>query len=192
MQGRGLLYWVLVVGCAAAAAQGSPSRADLEKQLVAEARKLERLAIDPIVVRAVLLQNGSGLTAEQIAVIDEAWIEGHAESRVKSILENLCSQRLRGASSTKLAYKEMFVADARGATVCMSQRTSDFFQGDEAKWKKSFNGGAGQISIQLPEFDASVAGVIAHISLPIFSEGKTIGVLMVGVDPLQLSAARER
>ena len=34
-------------------------------------------------VRAVRLQNASGLTREQIAAIDEAWIEGGAESRVK-------------------------------------------------------------------------------------------------------------
>lgn len=183
-------WWVCagLVACAASvAAQADWSRADLEKRLKTEALQLARVAADPIVVRAVRLQNVSGLTAEQIAAIDEAWIEGGADSRVKSILENLCSQRLRSLRSTEPAYKEIFAADARGANVCMSQRTTDFFQGDEAKWKKAFNGGAGQISIQLPDYDLSVQGVVAHISLPIFSEGQTIGVLMVGVDPQLLS-----
>jgi hypothetical protein len=184
--GRALLYVVLVACCAAVGAQAGPTRAELEKQLVAEAHRLERLSADPILVRAVRLQNASGLTREQIAAIDEAWIEGGAESRVKAILENLCSQRLRGVHSAEPAYKEILVADARGANVCMSQRSTDFFQGDEAKWKKSFNGGAGQISIQLPDSNPSVRGLLAHISLPIRVGGETIGVVIVAVDPRQL------
>jgi hypothetical protein len=63
----------------------------------------------------------------------------------------------------------------------MSDRTSDYWQGDEAKWQKSFNGGKGAVFFDERKFDSSAKAVIIQVSVPVIDQGKVIGALTVGV-----------
>lgn len=42
-------------------------------------------------------------------------------------------------------YAEIFVMDNQGANVAMSDKTSDYWQGDEDKFVRSFAGGEGKV-----------------------------------------------
>jgi hypothetical protein len=192
MRGFVLFAGLLVIVAGVSHGQAAKPRPEVEKRLVDEAYRLASFAADPVVVRAIEEQNARTLTPEQISAIDEGWIEGRGGARIKAMLENPCSRRLRSLAAGRAAYQEIFAVDARGANVCMTHTTTDFFQGDEAKWRKSFNGGLGKIYVEMPDFDASVRGVVAHVSVPVQSGGKTIGVLVVGVDPERLSGTSPR
>ena len=77
-------------------------------------------------------------------------------------------------------FKESFVMDDRGALVCMTQRTSDYWQGDEAKWQRSFNEGRGALYVGEIAWDESADSMLVQISVPIMSDGRAIGALTVG------------
>jgi hypothetical protein len=42
---------------------------------------------------------------------------------------------------------EMFVMDAKGLNVGQSDVTSDYWQGDEAKWQKTYGAGPGVVFV---------------------------------------------
>lgn len=44
-------------------------------------------------------------------------------------------------------YAEIFVIDYQGAIVVMTNKTSDYWQGDELKFEKAFNQGQGQVFV---------------------------------------------
>jgi hypothetical protein len=71
--------------------------------------------------------------------------------------------------------------DDQGALVCATAKTSDYWQGDEAKWQRAFNGGKGDVFIDRPKFDESAGARIAQISVPVMENGRAIGAVTVGV-----------
>jgi len=98
---------------------------------------------------------------------------------VKETTTGPCADRLRALAAAHPRYGETFVTDANGAIVCATQRTSDYWQGDETKWTRAFSGG---VFIDRPKLDDSAKARLAQISLPVVEGGKTIGVLTVGIN----------
>jgi hypothetical protein len=64
----------------------------------------------------------------------------------------------------------------------MTNKTSDYWQGDEAKFQKSFNGGAGQVHVGDVKFDESAQVYQVQISVPVTDGVKAIGAITIGVD----------
>ena len=81
-------------------------------------------------------------------------------------------------------YAEAFVSDARGALVCMSGRTSDYYQGDEAKWQKTFLVGPDAVFVEEVEMDESTQTFQSQVSMSIVdpATGEVIGAITVGVN----------
>jgi|GEM_PF-4919197 len=70
---------------------------------------------------------------------------------------------------------EFFVTGAKGGNVVQTQPTSDWFQGDEAKFKDAAN--SGKIAFGKPKRDDTVGKTGVHVSVPIFdNNGKLLGV----------------
>jgi hypothetical protein len=66
--------------------------------------------------------------------------------------------------------------------VCQDSLTSDYWQGDEAKWKNSFNAGKGGVDAGKVSFDKSANAQLQQVSLPIVgSGGKVIGAITFGI-----------
>ena len=60
--------------------------------------------------------------------------------------------------------------------------TSDYWQGDEAKWENSFNGGKGGVDVGKIKFDKSANTQLQQVSLPIIDEsGNVIGAITYGL-----------
>jgi hypothetical protein len=156
--------------------------------LAAAARKVALFGHDAALVRAVRAQNAKQLSMADIRAIDQLWIAGNAEVRVAELLSNDCAQRLTAIAASESAFTELFVMDDQGANVCMSARTSDFWQGDEAKWEQSFNGGNGTTYIDRPRYDASAKAVLIQVSVPVVDGGKTIGAITVGINTSRVAA----
>lgn len=111
-------------------------------------------------------------------------IEDHikaGEALIKAARENDASKWLikvqEGAAPTG-AVTEIFVMDGWGWNVAQTGGTSDFYQGDEGKWQKTFASNDIEI-LDIVEED----GIrYAQISLPIKDGDKNIGAVTVGVD----------
>jgi hypothetical protein len=145
---------------------------------------LRRIAADPLLVRAVKKANESGWqTQAQIEQTDVRWrqTKGVDDSLVQEYLKNPCADLLRRAQQNNPSYVELFVMDNKGCIVAESDKTSDFWQGDEAKWQKCYNGGNGRIYVGDVEYDQSTGLYVIQISLPVSYENNTIGAMTVSV-----------
>ncbi len=153
----------------------------MQKRLEAEAAKLQAWTADKILVNATSAQNAQHLAMAEIERRDKEWMAGGADALVKQTLSGPCADRLRQLTSSG-PYGETFVMDNQGALVCANVKTSDYWQGDEAKWQKSFDGGKGSVFIDRPRLDDSTKEHLAQISLPIRdAAGHVIGAMTVGV-----------
>jgi hypothetical protein len=159
-----------------------PSLPAGEKDLLAHyAQTVSRWAMVQRVVQAVRSQEAQPLPIERVQQIDAAWQRGEdPEGLASGLAKSDCSQALQALMAANAGYAEAFVADDRGALVCMSQRTSDYWQGDEPKWSRSYADGAGAVFVSKPDHDNSTGLDLVHISVPVRAAGKVIGVLIVG------------
>jgi hypothetical protein len=170
---------VLVAVMLGSAALLAQSADELQKALAREATTLEAWAKDKTIVDAVRAQNGKNVPLAETQRLDEQWQAGKAAALVKQMTTGACADQLRKLVATDARYSETFVMDAHGALVCASQATSDYWQGDEPKWTKTFN--ERKAFIDRPRLDDSAQSRLAQISLPIVDGDKTIGVITVGL-----------
>lgn len=142
---------------------------------------IEGWGSDAVLVRAVAAQNAKGLSLAEIKRVDAEWQAGKAEAEVRAVLVNDCAAKLKQLSAANPAFGESFVMDNQGALVCASERTSDYWQGDEPKWEKSFAGGRGAVFVDQARYDRSAKATLAQVSVPVKQAGKAIGAITVGV-----------
>lgn len=138
---------------------------------------------DPVIVKAVKAENNKKKTLEQIKEMDKKWkATPGIVDYMKAIMESGCGKHLKGLQKKMPAIAEIFVMDNQGANVAMTDKTSDYWQGDEAKFIKSFNKGKGGLHISDVEFDDSSQAYLVQISVPVKDGKKVIGAITVGID----------
>jgi len=71
---------------------------------------------------------------------------------------------------------EAILMDEKGANVCVSRETSDYWQGDEDKWQKPFVEGKVAF-VDEPAFDASSATYAIQLSVPVSEGTHRLGAL---------------
>jgi hypothetical protein len=144
---------------------------------------LVNLGTDPVIVKAVREENAKGKTLAQIKEKDKEWIKtAGIVGYMKALMESDCGKHLREIQKSAPYYAEIFVMDNQGANVAMTDKTSDYWQGDEAKFQKSYNGGAGAVFIDDVEFDDSTQAYLVQVSVPVKDGGKVIGAITIGID----------
>ncbi|OIQ49036.1 hypothetical protein BerOc1_00955 [Pseudodesulfovibrio hydrargyri] len=174
--GCALLVLVMTVGMASA--EQAPRKVyDLaEGQLAA-------LGSDPVIVEAVKAQNAKGMSLAEIQAMDEKWMNTPGvDPFMKALMDSELGKHLRTLQESKDYYAEIFVMDNQGANVGMTDKTSDYWQGDEAKFQKSFSNGAGAIFVDEVEFDDSTQAYLVQVSVPVVDGGKAIGAITFGID----------
>jgi len=154
------------------------------------APKVRAWAQSPDVILAVRRQNEvhAGLSDAAIAKLDRKWREetqSPARPMIDTVLGNALSDYLRQVQDKAQGfYTEIFVMDNRGLNVGQSNLTSDYWQGDEAKWQQTYQAGAGSILIDDVEFDESTQAFQSQLSLPVVDPdtSEVIGAVTVGVN----------
>ena len=141
----------------------------------------------PAIIEAIEAQNlaHAALTESDILQLDQSWrAETSASSRptIDTMLENTVSQALDALKATRPdLYSEIFVTDNKGLNVGMSDMTSDYWQGDEAKFTQTFGSATGSFTDEV-EFDESTQVFSTQISRAIRnSAGEHIGIVTFGV-----------
>jgi len=162
----------------------------ITEEVISEIREFMQ---KPIVTEAIIAQNKSreGVTEERILELDQAWRQ-EVESTGEQPLITLAlgsptsTYLLRKQAASKGLYNEIFVMDRYGMNVAQSSITSDFWQGDEAKFQKTFPNGSGAIFIDEPEFNDEFDIWIVQVNLTISIDGTPIGASTVEVNLTEL------
>lgn len=146
-------------------------------------KTLLKYSTQAVFVKAVEAQNAKKMTLEDIQATDKKWIAAEEKLPIQTELQsNDCAKELNKVVQSLTGVSESFVMDDQGANVCMSGLTSDYWQGDEAKWQKSFNGGKGGVDAGKVSFDKSANANLQQVSLPILGKGgKVIGAVTWGL-----------
>ncbi|MGX1309821.1 hypothetical protein AB7M35_004593 [Amorphus suaedae] len=146
------------------------------------------IASAPEVVAAVKAQNAqtSGYDQATIDAADKAWraeIGSGSQPTIDAILARPASTFLVAAKENSQGlFTEIFVMDAKGLNVAQSGVTSDYWQGDEAKWQETYPKGAGAVHLSDVELDESTQTYQSQVSIPVVDNGTVIGALTVGVN----------
>jgi C4-dicarboxylate-specific signal transduction histidine kinase len=162
---------------------------NLQKTLSKETEKLRLWATNERLVSALKQQNEKRVSWAEIERLDKEWIAGRAAELVRRVTTGPCADELRKLASDP-RYGETFVMDNQGALVCASQKTSDYWQGDEAKWIRVFQSADHAPFVDRPKLDESTNVRMAQISLPINDGAKIIGVMTIGVRTDNLAATK--
>jgi len=145
--------------------------------------ELAKVGTDPVIVEAVKAENAKGKTLDQIKQKDKQWksTAGIADY-MQALMDSACGKHIAGIQNSSEIYAEIFVMDNQGANVAMTDKTSDYWQGDEAKFKKSFNGGSGAVFVDEVEFDDSTQAYLVQVSVPVKDGDSVIGAITFGID----------
>ena len=136
---------------------------------------------------------GLRMEAAQIEALDQAWraeIGQATQPTIAPVMTNAASDVLRAriaASGGRVT--EAFVMDALGLNVATASATSDYWQGDEAKFSETYPKGAEAMHLGEVEFDESSQSYQMQISftVPDPASGAPIGAMTVAVDAEQMN-----
>lgn len=144
---------------------------------------------DPVLISAIKAQNAkhAGLSEADVIALDKKWraeVEAADKPLINATLGNAVSAFLKDKqAASKGAIAEVFVMDNKGLNVGQSDVTSDYWQGDEAKFQKSFGVGKDTLFVDGVEKDESTQALQSQASMTISDEtGAPIGAITVGVN----------
>lgn len=131
------------------------------------------------------------LPQDQIDALDTQWRE-ERESDDKPLIAATLSNplsvyltRLQGKSLG--LYAEIFVMDQNGLNVGQSSITGDFWQGDEAKFQKTYDVSGDALFVDEPEWDEDNKIWRGQVSFTVTDEGKSIGAVTMEVNLTELA-----
>ncbi len=165
---------------------------EVETVLLKESGKLKTITNDPVIVAEVKAANdkNKNLTLANITALDETWLASKTVTpTIEAYLKNKTALYLLDFQKTNPHFKEIFIADGYGLNVGQTNKTSDFYQADEAWWVNIMTGSVDKIIHGKIEFDQSAQTEAISIYVPIIDpvSQKVMGVLK-GV--LDLSAIK--
>ena len=145
---------------------------------------------NPELIDAVKAQNSAhaGLSQADVDQLDLDWRaqrKADAKPLIDGVLARPMSQWLKEQQSQTANFvTEVFAMDNVGLNVAQSTVTSDYWQGDEAKWQNTFGNGSGDIHISEVEYDDSTGSYQSQVSMPIKdpASGELIGAITFGIN----------
>jgi len=146
--------------------------------------RIKSWAQSPEIIDAVKAQNEVTGSYDQAKIdeLDQKWQADDA-SVIDPVLNNATSTALKkivedGASY----YAEIFVMDGKGLNVGASSKTSDYWQGDEDKWQKTYGTGVGSVDFSDIKFDESTQAYTRQLSFPLMDGDAVVGAVTVSIN----------
>jgi len=146
-------------------------------------------AADPVIVSAVKDQNGKGAIP---GMDNPKWkTTRRSDAIVKAFQDNPAGKMLKAKlEASGGLYTEAFLNAALGEKVAFVEKTTSYIHVGQAKFDVPFT--AGKSWQGKPEFDESAQTYQVQISAPVLADGKSIGVLVIGVSLAQLEKAGKK
>ncbi|MFA8442763.1 type IV pili methyl-accepting chemotaxis transducer N-terminal domain-containing protein [Yoonia sp.] len=145
---------------------------------------------EPALIAAINAQNAEhdGLSEDGVIALDQQWRAEAGEGGgplIDKLLSASVSQWLMDQQASTAGFvTEVFIMDNKGLNVAQSAQTSDYWQGDEAKWQQTYAVGPDALHISEVEFDDSTGFYQSQASLAITdpSTGEVIGAVTFGIN----------
>lgn len=153
------------------------------EEVIAELRGIVQ---DEVIQISVKAQNRrlANIDQTRVEALDKEWrAETESEGKQPLIARTLSNptsaQLLRVQAQALGLYSEIFVMDDKGLNVGQSSITSDYWQGDEAKFQKTFPLGGDAVFIDEPEWHegSRTWRVQVNMSVPDATDGTAIGAV---------------
>lgn len=153
-------------------------------------KQLRDIAENPVLVDAIKAQNATTASYDQskLDALDKQWraeVDAADKPLITATLGTAASKYLADAmQKTEGMITEIFATDAKGLNVAQATMTSDYWQGDEDKFTKSFGAGADAIEIGDVEQDESTQTYQSQVSITVTdpTTGAPIGSITAGID----------
>jgi hypothetical protein len=131
------------------------------------------------------------LTPDKITTLDQQWVDERKAADkplIASTLSNPLSVYLARVQGKSLgAYVEIFVMDRNGLNVGQSSITSDFWQGDEDKFTRTYPKGFDAVVLDEAEWDEERGIWIAQLSMTLVNAAsQAIGAATVDLNLTEL------
>ena len=188
MRATGILIAIMAGAPTLVLAQAATA---VKQMAFARVRFAEQIAADAEIKKAVLAKNAEGESRQTIELRDREWSANPTAPLRKALTTSPCANRLREHLKTDPLVVEAILMDDKGANVCVSRETSDYWQGDEDKWQKTFVEGKAPF-VDEPAFDASSATYAIQLSVPVSDGGRRIGALTLTLKVRKDAAAAGR
>jgi hypothetical protein len=145
---------------------------------------------DPIIIEGIKDQNElhAHLTQADIDGLDANWrteFSSNTRPLIDSIMGSPLSKFLKEKqASSGGVFTEIFVIDAKGLSIGESETSSDYWQGDELKWQKTYLVGPDILFVDRAEKDESTQMLQSQASMTISDPktGQPIGAITVGIN----------
>jgi hypothetical protein len=152
--------------------------------------QLRQIAENPVLIDAIRAQNAasSGYDQAKIDALDKQWraeVDAADKPLINATLGTEASKFLDAELVLHAApTTEIFATDAKGLNAAQATMTSDYWQGDEDKFTKSFGAGADAIFIGDIEQDESTQTYQSQVSITVTdpATGAPIGSITAGID----------
>ena len=151
----------------------------VQGQLDKEKTAIASWASDPVIVKEVQLQNKKGPLP---GMDNDTWkTTRRSDPVIKAFQDNPAGRYLKAKLGQEgSVYNEAFLSAAKGEKVAFVEKTSFYIHKGKPKFDVPFT--TGKSWQGEPEFDESSQTYAVQISTPVLSDGKPIGVLVVGVN----------
>lgn len=186
---RGLA--AVAVACLSLLSAGSASAEEwLIRQFVVD--EIRSWSSSPVVLLALEASNERYASLDQAGIdaLDQQWrAEREVEDQplITAVLSSpLSSYLTRIQARSRGLYTEIFVMDAKGLNAGQSAITSDFWQGDEGKWQKTFQVGPDAIFIDEIEVNEDTGTENAQVNLSLAQDGQVVGAITVEINVTEL------
>ncbi|MCS5596975.1 MAG: hypothetical protein NZ828_06950 [Alphaproteobacteria bacterium] len=172
-------------------AYAQPSKSLIDNEIISNIRDF----INTEIVRASIKNQNikyNNLSQDDIDALDKKWrSETKADEKplISAVLSNPLSSYLTRIQAHSIGlYSEMFVMDKNGLNVGQSNISSDFWQGDEGKFQKTYPRGVGAVFIDDPEYDDKLGiwRVQVNLSIADAANAQVIGAVTVEINLSEL------
>jgi hypothetical protein len=146
----------------------------------------------PVVLMTLEASNAryAGLEQAGIDALDKQWVaerEVEDQPLITAVLSSPLSNYLtRIQADSQGLFTAIFVMDGSGLNAGQSAITSDFWQGDEAKFQNTYQVGPDAVFVDDVEINEDTGTEIAQLNMSIAQDGKVVGAVTVDVNLTEL------
>jgi len=164
-----------------------PSVSMIDQAFIAKVREWSNSNVVHFTLSERNKKNAS-IDQAKIDALDKQWREERKsddQPLITAVLSSPLSGYLTRIQARSLGlYSELFVMDNKGLNAGQSAITSDYWQGDEDKWQKTFLVGPDAVLVDKVEFDESSQMFQSQVSVTVVdpATGQPIGAITVGVN----------
>jgi len=183
------IFAAAIVGLMVSPSSAQTAAPDINSLITPSMVEEMRQWIETDIVRIAIQAQNDRLqkqTQDQIDALDKQWVaerESDDKPLIAATLSNPLSIYLTRLQGQSLGlYAEIFVMDQNGLNVGQSSITGDYWQGDEAKFQKTYDVSADALFIDEPEWDEDNKIWRGQVSFTLTDADKSIGAVTMEVN----------